>query len=115
MGYVSDQDLGLLYENSKAFIFPSRYEGFGLPLLEAMSFGTPILCSKVTSLPEVGERVPIYFDPSDPMDLSQKMDLLNQSKTLIEKMRTAGYQRVKNFTWEESAQKHVDLFKSVLN
>ena len=115
LGYVSDQDLGLLYANSKAFIFPSRYEGFGLPLLEAMSFGTPILCSKVTSLPEVGERVPIYFDPSDPMDLSQKMDLLNQSQTLIEKMRTAGYQRVKNFTWEESAQKHVELFKSVLN
>ena len=114
LGYVSDKDLGLLYKNAKAFIFPSHYEGFGLPLLEAMSFGAPILCSKAASLSEVGEKVPIYFDPFDPIDLSKKMELLYQSQTLTEKMRTAGYKRVKNFTWEKSAQKHVALFRRVL-
>ena len=115
LGYVSDEDLGLLYRNSKAFIFPSRYEGFGLPLLEAMSFGTPILSSNAASLPEVGGNVPIYFDPSDPIELSHKMELLNQDETLVEKMRAAGFQRVKLFTWEESAHKHIDLFIDVLS
>ncbi len=115
LGYVSDEDLGLLYKNSKAFIFPSRYEGFGLPLLEAMSFGAPILSSNAASLPEVGGSVPIYFDPFDPMDLSQKMKLLDEDQTLVERMRTAGYKRVKHFTWEESAHKHIDLFIDVLN
>jgi len=115
LGYVSDEDLGLLYKNSKAFIFPSRYEGFGLPLLEAMSFGAPILSSNAASLPEVGGSVPIYFDPFDPMDLSQKMKLLDDDQTLVERMRTAGYKRVKHFTWEESAHKHIALFKNVLN
>ena len=62
-------------KNSKAFIFPSRYEGFGLPLLEAMSFGAAILSSNAASLSEVGGSVPIYFDPFDPMDLSQKLKL----------------------------------------
>ena len=115
LGYVSDEDLGLLYRNSKAFIFPSRYEGFGLPLLEAMSFGTPILSSNAASLPEVGGYVPIYFDPSDPIDLSHKMELLDQDQTLVEKMRAAGFHRVKLFTWEESAHKHIDLFIDVLS
>ena len=115
LGYVPDEDLGLLYKNSKAFIFPSRYEGFGLPLLEAMSFGAPILSSNAASLPEVGGSVPIYFDPSDPIDLSHKMELLDQDQTLVEKMRAAGFQRVKHFTWEESAHKHIDLFIDVLN
>jgi len=115
LGYVSDEDLGLLYKNSKAFIFPSRYEGFGLPLLEAMSFGAPILSSNAASLPEVGGSVPIYFDPFDPMDLSQKMKLLDEDQTLVERMRTAGYKRVKHFTWEESAHRHIDLFIDVLN
>ena len=115
LGYVSDEDLGILYRNSKAFIFPSRYEGFGLPLLEAMSFGTPILSSNAASLPEVGGNVPIYFDPSDPVDLSHKMELLDQDQTLVEKMRAAGYQRAKLFTWEESAHKHIDLFIDVVS
>ena len=115
LGYVSDGDLGLLYRNSKAFIFPSRYEGFGLPLLEAMSFGTPILSSNAASLPEVGGNVPIYFDPSDPVDLSQKMELLYQDQTLVEKMRAAGFHRVKHFTWEGSTHKHIDLFMDVLS
>ncbi len=115
LGYVSDEDLGLLYRNSKAFIFPSRYEGFGLPMLEAMSFGTPILSSNSPSLPEVGGNAPIYFDPSDPIDLSHKMESLDQDKTLVEKMRVAGFQRVKYFTWEESAHKHIDLFIDVLS
>ena len=115
LGYVSDEDLGLLYKNSNAFIFPSLYEGFGLPLLEAMSFGAPILCSNAASLPEVGGNVPIYFDPSDPIDLSQKMELLVHNQTIVEGMRTAGFQRVKHFTWEESAHKHIDLFINILN
>ena len=83
LGYVSDEDLGLLYKNSKAFIFPSLYEGFGLPLLEAMYFGAPILSSNAASLPEVGGNVPIYFDPFDPIDLSKKMELLFQNQTLL--------------------------------
>ena len=107
--------MGILYENSKAFIFPSRYEGFGLPLLESMSFGAPILSSNAASLPEVGGNVPIYFDPFDPIDLSQKMELLVHNQTLVEGMRTAGFQRVKLFTWEESAHKHIDLFINVLS
>ena len=115
LGYVSDENLSLLYENSKAFIFPSRYEGFGLPLLEAMYFGTPILSSNTACLPEVGGNVPIYFNPFDPMELSQKMELLDQDQTLVERMRTTGFQRAKQFTWEESAQKHLDLFINVLN
>ena len=115
LGYVSDEDLGLLYKNSNAFIFPSLYEGFGLPLLEAMSFGAPILSSNAASLPEVGGNVPIYFDPIDPIDLSQKMELLVHNQTIVEGMRTAGFQRVKHFTWEESAHKHIDLFINILN
>ena len=63
----------------------------------------------------MGGSVPIYFDPFDPMDLSQKMKLLDDDQTLVERMRTTGFQRAKQFTWEESAQKHLDLFINVFN
>jgi glycosyltransferase involved in cell wall biosynthesis len=114
LGYVSDQDLGVLYQRSKAFLFPSLYEGFGLPLLEAMAFGTPILCSNAASLPEAGGNVPIYFDPSDPVDLSHKMHYLDQNQNLVEQLRAAGYQRVKAFSWKKSAAKHINAFLEIL-
>lgn len=101
---VSDSQLKSLYENAAAFIFPSRYEGFGLPVLEAMSSGCPVISSNAASLPEVAGEAALYFDPSSDVQLrAQVMSLLTNS-SLRGKMVDQGYRRAGMFKWENVAR-----------
>lgn len=103
-GFVPFDFLPSLYKNADIFLFPSYYEGFGIPLLESMSSGTPVLCSDRPSLPEIGGNAVITFNPDDPKDISLKiLSVLNHSE-LYKNLVENGLRRVKLFSWE----KHIE-------
>lgn len=110
-----DEDIIKLYKNAKILIYPSLYEGFGLPLVEAFSCGTPCATALGSCLEEVGGDAATYFDPLDPEDIARaSMELLNNPgfcSSQIEK----GYERAKLFTWSQTVIKTNDLYRSFLN
>lgn len=112
-GYVSDEELAILYKNANTFVLPSLYEGFGLPLLEAMSFGTPVISSFSSSLPEIGSEACLYFDPQDPTDLLDKLELLTGSGELQKKLVAEGKKRVASFSWDTSAKETLQVLTSI--
>lgn len=103
LGYVSDGELRALYEKALALIFPSTYEGFGIPPLEAMTVGCPVICARTSSLPEVCGEAAIYFDPAVPGDLEAKVLRLFQEPGLREDIREKGYQQAGKFSWKRTA------------
>ncbi|WP_404784189.1 glycosyltransferase family 4 protein [Altericista sp. CCNU0014] len=114
-GYVEDTDLSALYSGSSAFIFPSLYEGFGLPPLEAMQCGTPVITSNVTSLPEVVGDAGLMVNPADEDELCQAMLTVLNDKDLAQELRYKGLIRSKNFSWSKCAADTVEVYKKVLN
>ena len=102
-GRVSDQELITLYSNALAFIFPSLYEGFGIPPLEAMACGCPVAVSNTTSLPEVCGDAAIYFDPLDVNDIINKIEKVIQDNDLKNTLRCKGFEQVKKYSWEKSS------------
>ena len=104
IGYIVSEDLPALYSSAIALVFPSFYEGFGLPLLEAMANNCPVLASNAGSLPEVGGVAALYFNPSDIEDIKNVMLKIIKDKELREKLIKEGYERVKFFSWEKCAQ-----------
>lgn len=96
--YVSSEDLACLYAGACLFVFPSFYEGFGLPPLEAMSFGCPVITSQVSSLPEVCGEAALYVDPADIQDIRAKMQQLLSDPALRQKLSVAGLERAKQFS-----------------
>ena len=113
-GYVEDDELIWLYKNCFANLYPSFFEGFGLPVLEAMQFGAPTLASSTTSIPEVLGRSGILLDPSDPASWSREMLALERKPDLRQTMRDHGYQRVSQFNWKQSTQQLLDLYQEAL-
>jgi glycosyltransferase involved in cell wall biosynthesis len=103
IGFVDDADLPALYRNAALFAFPSLYEGFGLPVLEAMACGTPVVCSSKSSLPEVAGEAGLLVDPLDVDALSEAMARVLEDKTLREEMVARGYAQAAQFTWERAA------------
>ncbi|MEA3353370.1 MAG: glycosyltransferase family 1 protein [Campylobacterota bacterium] len=104
---VDDEELLKLYNSSKLFIFPSFYEGFGLPVLEAMSCGTPVICSNTTSLPEVGGEAVLYCNPHDINDIAQKLKQVLCDENLQNTMIKEGITQAKNFNWQITTKKHI--------
>ncbi|MCS7092869.1 MAG: glycosyltransferase family 4 protein [Patescibacteria group bacterium] len=102
--YISDNQLIYLYKNAFCFVLPSFYEGFGIPILEAMSYGCPVIASFSSSLPEVGADACLYFDPTNPLSLFEKIKSLIEQPALRETLIKKGYQRVKEFSWEKCGQ-----------
>jgi glycosyltransferase involved in cell wall biosynthesis len=102
--FISDEQLARLYSSCIAFIFPSLYEGFGLPVLEAMNCGAPVLCSNLTSVPEVGGDAVLYFNPRSPDELSEGLVNLRCNETLRARLSAASLERAKQFCWERSAE-----------
>ena len=92
------------------FIFPSFYEGFGLPVLEAMACGTPVVCSNTTSLPEVGGDAVVYCDPNNVNDIAEKMEMVSSDEKLRQKMIEEGLERAKKFSWDKAASEHMKVF-----
>lgn len=103
-GYVSDEELVGLYNRASVFVYPSLYEGFGIPPLEAQACGCPVICSNVASLPEVGGTSLFYCDPYDKEDIYEKIAILMADDMLQETLRQKGYENIRRFSWNRSAQ-----------
>ncbi|MDO6827551.1 glycosyltransferase family 1 protein [Poseidonibacter sp. 1_MG-2023] len=114
LGFISDIELAKVYNLATCFLFPSFYEGFGLPVLEAMACGTPVVCSNRSSLPEVGEDAVVYCNPDDISDIKEKIELVLKDTLLQTEMIKKGMQRAKLFSWDKSAKEHIKVFEEVL-
>lgn len=111
-GHVSDADLLPLYNLCDLFVFPSLAEGFGLPVLEAMSCGTPTICSDCTSLPEVIGWSEATFDPRDPESIARKISQALTHPGFTDSLRMHGLKQAKKFSWDESAKRTISAFES---
>lgn len=104
VGYITEEESALLMNGAIAFVFPSFYEGFGLPPLEAMACGTPVIASKAASIPEVVKDAGLLIDPASEEELCDAMLTLVQGNELVKSLRERGIQRAKSFTWENSSK-----------
>lgn len=108
-GYVEEQEVPVLMQGATAFVFPSLYEGFGMPPLEAMACGTPVITSNTSSLPEVVGEAGIQIDPLDTVGLKEAMKQLMEDKELARQLGRMGWERAQEYTWKRSA----DILKQV--
>ncbi len=102
-----------LYSAAELFVFPSLYEGFGLPVLEAMACGTPVVTSNTSSLPEVVGEAGIMVEPRDVRALAQAMEQALTDELLWAEMRAKGLERAKRFTWEGAARETVEVYEAL--
>jgi glycosyltransferase involved in cell wall biosynthesis len=114
-GVVSEERLISFYQNAKLFVFPSLYEGFGLPVLESMACGCPVVSSRSSSLPEVIGDAGILVDPLNPSEMSQAMEGILINSELWAQLRQVGLNRAKQFDWRQTALKTVEVYKKVYN
>ncbi len=114
LGHVPEEDLSRLYAQAFALVFPSLYEGFGLPPLEAMSAGCPAIVSKIPSLEEVCKDAVYYVEPLDSLAIAQGMQAFWREETLRKKWIEKGKEHAKTFLWKETAQKHLELIRKLL-
>ncbi len=112
--YVPEEDLLLLYNACGAFVYPSLYEGFGLPVIEAMACGTPVACSNVTSLPEVAGEAALYFDPASVEEMASAIARLAGDEGLRQELSQAGMRRAASFSWRRAAEETRRVFAEVL-
>lgn len=110
----SDENLAKMYSNAIAFLFPSLYEGFGLPLVEAMSCGCPIGASQTSSLPEVAKDAALYFNPSDKDSILSVAESLVYKADVRSALKEKGLSRVQDFSWQKTAAHTQDVYSSVL-
>lgn len=111
---VSDNILAYLYQRAIAFVFPSLYEGFGIPILESFVCGCPVLVGKVSSLPEIAGDAGVYFDPTNIVSIYDTVKRIIYDKELRKNLKLKGFQRVKNFSWEKAAEKTKSLYESII-
>ncbi|MGE3542241.1 MAG: glycosyltransferase family 4 protein [Candidatus Tectimicrobiota bacterium] len=113
-GYLDDASLGTLYHLSDVFVFPSLYEGFGLPPLEAMACGTPVVASNRTALPEVLGEAALLVEPAQPHALAEAIRRVLTEPGLAQQLRQAGYERVACFSARRAAEQHLTLYQHLL-
>ncbi len=113
IGYVTEETLVKLYNRAQALIFPSRYEGFGLPVLEAMACGCPVICSAATSLREVAGEAAILIDPDDAIALANTLTELLQNHEIGPTLAAAGIARAQAFTWALTAARTLAVYREV--
>jgi glycosyltransferase involved in cell wall biosynthesis len=112
---TEEDELAYLYRNAVCFVFPSRYEGFGIPLLEAFACGAPVAASHATSLPEIAGDAAVYFDPCDKDSILNAVRGLVQNEGLREELRARGHNRCHQFSWEETARRTAEVYTRVVN
>jgi glycosyltransferase involved in cell wall biosynthesis len=113
LGFVPDEDLPALYGLAEVFAFPSLYEGFGLPVLEAMACGAPVICSNTSSLPEVAGEAAIQLAPTDVRGWTEALGRLMSDGALCATLRQRGLQQAHRFTWENTARQTYAIYQEV--
>lgn len=114
LDFVKDEDLPMLYKNAIAYILPSLYEGFGLPVLEAMNHECPVITSNVSSLPEAGGDACLYVDPENTEDIAKKMEMILEDRDLRRSLIAKGKKQVEKFSWDKTAKETLDVLKEVV-
>lgn len=114
LGLVEEQELPSLYKNASLYIFPSLYEGFGLPILEAYASKTPVACSNTACLPEIAKKGALYFNPSKPQDIAKTANQILSNQELQKKLIYQGQQRLKDFSFLKMATQTHHLYKRIL-
>ena len=115
LGYVTDADLPRAYAGAQALVFPSWYEGFGLPVLEAMQCGCPVISSDRTSLPEIGGDAAKWIDPANPQSICEAMLEMEANPAMRLGQIAAGIEQARRFTWEKTALATLDFYRKVLS
>jgi glycosyltransferase involved in cell wall biosynthesis len=113
-GYVADEDLPALYSLAALFALPSHYEGFGIPVLEAMACGTPVVCADNSSLPEIAGDAALLVEATDTKALADAMHQLSIDTSLREKLIQRGYEQAGRFTWEQAARRLVKVYHNMV-
>ncbi|MEP0752686.1 glycosyltransferase family 4 protein [Trichocoleus sp. Lan] len=114
LGYLNEEALEAVWRGCKCLVFPSLYEGFGIPVLEAMGFGKPVLSSTAGSLPEVCGDAVLYFDPERPEEIAQCLAKITSDTELVNELVSKGYQRLKFFDCDKMAHQYLDIFKAMI-
>jgi glycosyltransferase involved in cell wall biosynthesis len=114
-GYVEDTELSAFYNLAKAFVYPSLYEGFGLPVLEALSCGVPVICSNISSLPEIVADAAILISPYNASEIKNAIKRMNENSYLRQEFSERGIQQAKKFSWERTIQQIREVYKKFCN
>ena len=112
-GFIPFADLPLLYSGASILAIPSLHEGFGLPALEAMACGTPVLCSNISSLPEVVGDAAVQIDPYKVDEIADGLQSILENESLRNSLIEKGIERSRQFTWENTAQKVINIYKEI--
>lgn len=116
LGYIPQEDMPALYAGAQAFVYPSLYEGFGVPLLEAMTVGCPVITSNISSMPEVGGNAAIYFDPNSIDDIKQKIDeFLSLSPKAVDSLQKKSVFQAKKFSWKKTARDTLNIYETLIS
>jgi glycosyltransferase involved in cell wall biosynthesis len=115
LDFVPDEDMPAFYKNAECYVLPSLYEGFGLPVLEAMKYDCPVLTSNISSLPEAGGDAAVYFDPTDVQDITNKIGMVLSDSALQKEMIKKGREQLKKFSWEKTAQQTLAVLQQVVS
>ena len=113
-GYIDRADIAAVYSQAAVFVFPSLYEGFGLPILEAMGCGTPVITSNVSSMPEVAGNAAVLVSPTDAAELSAALESVLGDEGKRGEMRKKGFARVSSFSWERCAKETLEVYRKVV-
>ena len=115
LGHVKRELLPQLYAHAKAFVYPSMYEGFGMPVSEALACGTPCITSNTSSLPEAGGDAALLVDTRTPEPLAEAIVRVLDDEPLRENMIAKGIAHASKFTWEEAASRHLEVYRGLMN
>ncbi len=113
VGFVPDNKLATIYKEAEAFVFPSLWEGFGLPGLEAMALGLPVLAARASCLPEIYGEAALYFDPYNSDDLAEKIKRIREDKKLREGLIQKGWTQVKKYSWQKMARETLGVYNNL--
>jgi len=113
LGYIPEDDMPYIYKLAKFLVFPSKFEGFGIPIVEAMRTGCAVTCSNIGSIPEVAEQAALYFNPNDYKDIAEKISLMFNDETRKDLIKK-GFEQCKKFSWEKTAVQTFEVFEKVV-